>query len=241
MIEIHGKPFLEYLIEMLRAQGFERILLLLGYLPEVVRNYFEDGSRWGVKIEYSVTAEENETGRRLKLAEQYLDPCFLLMYCDNYWPMQMDRMWRRFVEADVAAMVTVYSNKDAYTTNSVRVGQDGYVEIYDKSCSSPNLQGVEISYALMTKSVIELLPEDNVLFEVAVYPRLALQRQLVAYVTDHRYYSIGSLRRLPLTDAFLARRTRECPGRITLRVGTNSNGFLERRKRCACSTSLVTE
>lgn len=47
MIEFHGKPFLEYLVEMLRAQGFERILLLLGYLPEVAQNHFGDGSRWG--------------------------------------------------------------------------------------------------------------------------------------------------------------------------------------------------
>jgi D-glycero-D-manno-heptose 1,7-bisphosphate phosphatase len=40
MIKIEGKPFLEYLIEMLREQGVQRILLLLGYLPEVVQEYF---------------------------------------------------------------------------------------------------------------------------------------------------------------------------------------------------------
>lgn len=84
MIEIHGKPFLEYLIEMLRDRGVNRILLLLGYLPEVVQQYFGDGSRWGIKIEYSVTPIENETGPRLKAAMSQLDPYFLLMYCDNY-------------------------------------------------------------------------------------------------------------------------------------------------------------
>ena len=53
MIEIHGRPFLEYQIEQLRDQGFERILFLLGYRPEVVQEYCGDGRRWGVKIEYS--------------------------------------------------------------------------------------------------------------------------------------------------------------------------------------------
>ena len=96
MVEIHGKPFLSYQIEQLRDQGFERILLLLGYLPEVVQDYCGDGSRWGVKVEYSVSAVEDDTGRRLKLAAPHLDPYFLLLYCDNYWPMQMERMWRRF-------------------------------------------------------------------------------------------------------------------------------------------------
>lgn len=207
MIEFHGKPFLEYLVEMLRAQGFQRILLLLGYLPEVVQQHFGDGRRWGMTIEYSVTAVENDTGRRMKLAAPQIDDCFLLMYCDNYWPMQMDKMWARFAQADVPAMITVYRNKDEYTKNSLRVDPQGYVTLYDKSRKDPDLQGVEISYAIMRKSVLDLLPEgENVLFETTVYPRLAASRQLAAYVTDHRYYSVGSLERLPLTESFLARR-----------------------------------
>jgi D-glycero-D-manno-heptose 1,7-bisphosphate phosphatase len=50
-----------------------------------------------------------------------------------------------------------------------------------------------------------MLPDDNVLFESTVYPVLAARRELAAYVTDHRYYSVGSLERLPFTEAFLGR------------------------------------
>jgi len=206
MVEIHGKPFLSYQIEQLRDQGFERILLLLGYLPEVVQDYCGDGSQWGVKVEYSVSAVEDDTGRRLKLATPYLDPHFLLLYCDNYWPMQMERMWQRFAAADVPAMITVYSNKDGYTRNSVRVDDQGYVVEYDKTCTSPGLAGVEISYAILNRSVTDLLPDTNVSLEVTLYPLLAQQRQLLGYVSDHRYYSIGAQHRLPLTERFLARR-----------------------------------
>lgn len=206
MVEIHGKPFLAYQIEQLRDQGFERILLLLGYLPEVVQDYCGDGTRWGVKIEYSVSAVDDETARRIKLAESLLDPYFLLLYCDNYWPMQIEKMWPRFVAAGTPAMITVYTNKDGYTRNSVQVDSDGYVAVYDKTCTSPGLQGVEISYALIDKSVVELLPEANVSVEDALYARLAQQRKLLAYLTDHRYYSVGALHRLPLTQSFFAQR-----------------------------------
>jgi histidinol-phosphate phosphatase family protein len=205
MIEIAGRPFLEHLIELLRSQGFDRFLVLLGYLPHVIQDHFGDGRRWGVRIQYSVTLPDDETTRRVKAAEHHIDPCFLLMYCDNYWPMQMDRMWTRFAEHDAPAMITVYSNKDGYTTNSVRVDDDGYVAVYDKTCTSPNLQGVEISYAILTKPVLDLIADDTVPFEVAVYPRLTQNRQLLAYVTHHRYYSIGSHRRLPFTHAFFTR------------------------------------
>jgi D-glycero-D-manno-heptose 1,7-bisphosphate phosphatase len=206
MVEIHGKPFLEYIVEMLRDQGFERILLLLGYLPEVIRNHFEHGHRWGVEIEYSVTGPDDLTGHRMKVASELLDPCFLLLYCDNYWPMRMDEMWDRFAAADVPAMVTVYSNRDRYSRDSVRVAQDGYVEVFDRSRKSPGLEGIEISYALLKRSVLGLLPEEDALFEEAVYPQLVEQRKLLAYVSDHRYYSVGSLERLPATERFLARK-----------------------------------
>lgn len=206
MVEFHGKPFLEYLVEMLRDQGFRRILMLLGFLPQIIQDYFGDGRRWDLQIDYSVSDVEDLTARRIQLAEPHLDPCFLLMYCDNYWPMDMDKMWKRFVRAKVPAMVTIYSNRDAHTKDTVRVDDDGYVTVFDRSRTTPGLQGVEISYAILTKSVLQLLPKEDALLEAAVYPRLASERKLLAYMTDHRYYSVGSLERLPLTEVFLARR-----------------------------------
>jgi len=205
MVEIQGKPFLEYQIEQLREQGFERVLLLLGYLPEVVLNYFGNGRHWGIKIEYSITDVDDETGRRVKFAEPFLDPCFLLMYCDNYWPMQIEKMWQRFGASNVPAMITVYSNKDGYTQNSVRVDPDGFVSIYDKSCAHPDLNGVEISYAILKKEIVHRLTEENLLFETTVYPSLAERRELIAFVTDHRYLSVGAHQRLPLTEDFFKR------------------------------------
>ena len=206
MVEICGKPFLEYQIEQLREQGFERVLVLLGYLPEVVQNYFGDGRRWGVRIDYAVTAVDDETGRRVKDAEPLLDARFILMYCDNYWPMPFERMWQRFRESGARAMITVYSNKDRYTRNSVRVEADGMVSVYDKGGSDPALNGVEISYAIIEKDVIGVLNGENCLFETAIYPYLTARKQLAGYVSDHRYYSVGALHRLPLTEEFFRRR-----------------------------------
>ena len=206
MIEFHGKPFLEYLITMLRDQGFERILLLVGYLPGVIQSYFGDGSRLGVSIEYSISAVEDDTGRRIKLAGSRIDPIFLLMYCDNYWPMNFESMWRQFKEVETPAMVTVYRNSDGYTKDNMSVDSEGYVVAYDKSRNAPGLSGVEIGFLILDHSVIEMLPNENVSFEQVVYPQLVAQRQLYAHATEHRYYSVSTHERLHLTDEFLARR-----------------------------------
>jgi len=206
MIRFHGKPFLEHLIELLRKQGFSRVLLLLGYLPQVVQDYFGDGSRWGMNIEYAVSVVEDDTGHRLKLAAPRIDPLFLLMYCDNYWPMAFERMWQQYVSMGASAMVTVYRNDDRYSRDNVRIDEQGYVVAYDKDRTLPDLQGVEMGFAMFRHEVFSLLPEENVSFERVVYPQLVAQRQLAAFVTGHRYYSVSSHERLPLTERFLARR-----------------------------------
>ncbi len=205
MIPFCQKPFLEYLLEHLKEQGFESVLLLLGYLPEVIQNHFGDGSALGIRIDYSVTDTENETGRRIKLAEEKLEPYFFLMYCDNYWPMRTTDMWNHFIKTDALAQITVYTNKDNYSRSNVLVDNDGMVVCYDKTRSADNLQGVEIGFAIVRKDVLELLPDENVNFEKIIYPLLARRRQLSAYLTDHRYYSVGSYERLHLTELFLER------------------------------------
>ena len=206
MVEVHGRPFLEYLVEMLREQGFSEVLLLLGYLPHVVQDHFGDGGRFGVRITYSVTAPEDLTTRRLLVAREQLDSVFLLMYCDNYWPMQFDRLWEQYVSSGAPALTTVYSNKDRYSRDSVKVGPDGFMEIFDRSRTTPGLQGVEISYAILRRDLLDRLTDPDLLIEEALYPQLTREKKLAAHVTDHRYYSVGSPERLPLTNAFLARR-----------------------------------
>jgi D-glycero-D-manno-heptose 1,7-bisphosphate phosphatase len=206
MIEFHGRPFLAYMIEMLRDQGFESVLLLLGYKAEVIQNYFGDGSDFGIDIQYSVSAPEDLTVRRVQLAQDRIDDCFLLLYCDNYWPMRIDHMWSHYQAVGKPAMITVYRNADGYSKDSVKVHPCGKVEVFDRSRTTPGLKGVEISYAILTRAVLDLLPEEDELFEAAVYPKLVEAGLLSAYVTDHRYYSVGSMHRLPSTDEFLARR-----------------------------------
>lgn len=206
MVAFHGKPFLEYLIEMLRDQGFSRILLLLGYLSEIVQDHFQEGYRWGVKIDYSVSPVEDDTGTRVRRASSLLDTTFLLTYCDNYWPMPFEELWASFCRSNALAQVTVYENRDEYTRSNLRVNAEGFVDIYDRSRVEEGLQGVDIGFLLAHREILDLLPEGNVSLEASLYPRLIAEGQLAAFTTGHRYYSVSTHERLPVTEDFLARR-----------------------------------
>jgi D-glycero-D-manno-heptose 1,7-bisphosphate phosphatase len=202
MVMFHGKPFLQYLIEFIRDEGFQKVLLLLGYLPEKIESYFKDGSELGIKIEYSIADASFETGLRLLTAKEKIEDTFFLMYCDNYCPVPTRKMWEHFVLKNTLAQITAYSNLDNYTKNNLII-TNGIVTTYDKSRSLPNLGGVDIGFAFMKKEVLNLFPNENLNFEKIVYPKLVADHQLAAFTTDHRYYSVGSHERLPLTDQFL--------------------------------------
>lgn len=203
MVSFHGRPFLAYVLELLRAQGVQQVVLLLGYQAEHVREYFGDGQRYGVKILYSVAPPETETGERLRQALPLLAPEILLMYCDNYWPLNLASLQQARADQKADMMVVVYTNRDGYTRNNVHLDDANCVVAYDPTRTAAELNGVEIGYALLPKSALQQIPAGNVVFQHVMYPQFIADGRLKAFPTDHRYYSVGSPERLPLTEAFL--------------------------------------
>ena len=203
MIPINRKPFLEYLIDLLKENGIKEAVLLLGYLPDKIREYFGNGSDFGIKIKYSIGDVSFETGKRIKNAEELLDNNFLLMYCDNYWPLNFKKLVKYHNNHNVLATVTIYTNKDNFTKSNMKVDDQGYVILYDKSRKEKNLSGVDIGFFIVNKKVFELMPDTNFSFEKKILPKLTKKKQLAGYLTDHKYYSIGKIERLPITEQFL--------------------------------------
>jgi NDP-sugar pyrophosphorylase family protein len=52
MLPVNGKPMLEHIIERAKSEGFNHFVLAIHYLGHMIEDYFGDGSRWQVKIDY---------------------------------------------------------------------------------------------------------------------------------------------------------------------------------------------
>ncbi len=203
MYPIHGAPFIKYLIEQIRDFGIDEVVLLLGYMHEQIEEYLGDGSSLGVHIIYDVTPVEYDTGDRLLHAKDTLEDRFLLMYCDNYCPIDYKRLVRECYEHDADIQLSVYANKDKYTNDNLIVNSEsGIVEVYDKSRTHDGLSGVDIGYAIVRKSVMDGLSYPMGNFAAAVYTKVVNSHKMFATVTEHRYYSIGGFKRMPLTEEF---------------------------------------
>ena len=90
LIPIEGVPVLEREIISLRDQGFKDIILTIGYMADKIKNYFGDGSKWGVNISYFV--EEKPLGNAGALFFLNIEDDFLLLNADAIFDVDFKRM-----------------------------------------------------------------------------------------------------------------------------------------------------
>lgn len=206
MIDINGIPFLSHIFDYLKNNGINKVLLLTGYKSNKIVEYYGNGKQVGLEIDYSIGETNWKTGKRLNHAQDKLDDNFLMLYCDNYCPINLKNLYEFHNKSPEGATVAVYNNLDSSTKNNVFVSPNGQVLEYDKSRKSKSLNGVEIGYFILSKKLIENLPEGNYPFEKVLLPYLIEKNRLRAFTTNHKYYSIGSIARLPETKRFLSDR-----------------------------------
>ncbi|MFB5605144.1 MAG: NDP-sugar synthase, partial [Nitrosarchaeum sp.] len=83
MLPLGEKPILEHLVDWSRKNGIKSIVLCVSYLKKSIEDYFEDGKRFGVSIEYAVSSRPLATAGQLKTAEKFIDDTFVCMYGDS--------------------------------------------------------------------------------------------------------------------------------------------------------------
>lgn len=128
MINVEGKPILEREIECLKKQGFSDIILTVSHLGNVIRDYFGDGSRFGVQIEYYFEQEPlGNAGALFKLKDK-LDSDFLLLNADAIFDVD----FKRFVSyhQKKGGLVTLFThpNSHPYDSGLIIADKDGAVE-----------------------------------------------------------------------------------------------------------------
>lgn len=202
LIRFHSKPFVQYLVDQLKANGIKRVVFLVGYLGEQIEDYFGNGEKFGIEISYSYTPVGFDTGSRIRNARDLFDDTFLLLYSDNYWPLDLNKLISSFEKAATKALVTVYQNTDNYTKNNMRVNEKGFVEVYDKTQTVNKLNGVDIGFFILKKEILKNLPRDDFSFEKIVLPRLIKKKQLAGFLTKHKYYGLSNLKRIPLIKKY---------------------------------------
>lgn len=115
MIEICGKPILEWQIENLKACGMTDITFVIGYLGNIIRDYFGDGSKFGVSISYYV--EKSPLGTAGALFKMNLTEDFLLMCGDVILDVDFNRFINFHYKNNAWASLMAHPNGHPYDSS----------------------------------------------------------------------------------------------------------------------------
>jgi len=196
LIEVNGKPFLQYQLEMLKAQGIVGFLLCTGYLGDQIEDSFGNGKALGINLKYSREMKPLGTAGALKNAEGLLDDVFFTIYGDSYLFLDFNDAMRYFLRHGKKALMTVYENHDLYDRSNTAIAGDLVIK-YDKTENrTPDTVYIDYGANIFKKEALEMIPADEPYSLELLFPRLIAERELLAFRVDKRFYEIGSPRGL---------------------------------------------
>jgi dTDP-glucose pyrophosphorylase len=112
MLEVRGKPVLQYIVQGLREAGVREFLIIVGYHADAIRNFFGDGSRYNVEIQYATQSVQDGTGRVVDLARNFVEDVPFIL---NYGDILIDPTnYKQLVDFpdDIEAIITVRRGED---------------------------------------------------------------------------------------------------------------------------------
>ena len=205
MVQVNGRPFLEYEVALLRSSRVDDLVLCLGYLGEQVEEHFGDGKRYGVRMRYSHDGREllGPIGG-LKMAESLLADEFFVTYGDAYLRTDYAGLMDALRRSDKLAVMAVYKHRGRLGKRDVVV-KDGSVTAYDKKRALPGMEWTNFGVTAMKKAALGGVVAGRPCDEESFYGGLVRRRELLAFETYDRFYEIGTERSLAEFREFVTR------------------------------------
>lgn len=186
MLRVGPKPIIETIIEQLKNYGYKKIILSLNYKADIIKDYFQDGSNFGVEINYVSEKKRLGTAGAIRLAKQYLDKPFFVLNGDILTKLNFEQFMQYHVKQNNS--ITIGTKKYEMTIPY------GVVDIKDESVVSlkekPGM-GFFVSGGMycLNPDTIDYIPEDEY-YDIT---------QLIdAYLNDKR--KVGSF---PITEYWM--------------------------------------
>lgn len=194
LLPVHGRPFIDYQLDLLRAGGVQEVVLCLGHLGEMVKAHLENSQSRGLRIKYSWDAPDSGgTAGALKNAEPLLDKTFFLTWGDSYVRVDHASMFaaHRASAPEVVATMGVFCNRNAYDTSNVEIKGNKVVR-YAKGALDSHLTHIDAGITLFERRALQEIPANQNADLDSFFSGWAASGRLGAYAVRERFYETGS-------------------------------------------------
>ena len=193
LIEICGKPFIDWQLKLLAQSGIDRVVLCTSYKSEMIEKYVGDGTKYGIQINYSKDGQNQlGTGGAIKKATQQLEESFMVLYGDSYLPFDYQSAINTFFSSKKRALMSIYKNKNLWDKSNVQY--DGFKILeYNKVNPNLNMEFIDYGMGVISSSCFDEFV-SGAFFDLAdLYHKLSIEDELAAYVVENRFYEIGTV------------------------------------------------
>lgn len=143
MLPLRGQPILAHIISHLQKHGFDQIGINLHFMPEAIRNHFGDGTKWNVKLNYSVEPQLLGTAGGVKNMETFLrsNEAFLVHYGDILTDQDFSAMLHFHQQRQ--ALVTLLVHERARSNSVIVMNRENHIVKFLERPSDEERRGVE--------------------------------------------------------------------------------------------------
>jgi len=198
LVEVGGRPLIDYAVETLVRSGITDVVVNLHHLGELVRAHLDDGARYGARIRYSAETTLQGTGGGIRQARSLLgDDTFVTVNSDTIIDVDLRRVAAFHRENGAVATLVVRKDPRMESFGLIRLGADGRVGSFlDTHRESPEelepfmYTGVQI----LEPRVFDYMPAEGAFSITEVtYPRmLGAGERLYGYRFDGTWLTVGT-------------------------------------------------
>lgn len=197
MVPIVNKPILEHIINLLKEHSIKDYVVLLFYMPDVIRDYFGDGRKFGVKIRYIVPGEDYGTAGAVKLSENYIKDKFIVISGDVLTDFNLTSIADFHDKKQTIATLSLYSAKNPLQFGIVLTNEkDRIVRFLEKPSSSEVFSDtINTGIYIFNKEIFNYIPPgESFDFSKDLFPKLLKNNiPIFGFKTKGYWRDVGNL------------------------------------------------
>ena len=197
MLPIINKPMMEHTMMTLRDLGIKEFIVLLYFKPEIIKNYFGDGSDFGIKISYVVPDEDFGTAGAVKLAEDLIgDDNFIIISGDLVTDFDFQKIFDYHKEKNAKLSITLTSVENPLEFGVVIANADGKIEKFLEKPSWGEVfsDTINTGIYIIEPEILKYIPKnENYDFGKDLFPRLMKEGvELIAGNAEGYWRDVGN-------------------------------------------------
>ncbi|MFA7074067.1 MAG: mannose-1-phosphate guanyltransferase [Endomicrobiaceae bacterium] len=196
MAPVANKPMLSHIVELLKKYNFKDLTMMLYYQPEIITNYFDNGSNFGVNIKYLRPEADLGTAGSVGFAKDNINDTFLVISGDVLTDFDISKAIEFHKQKKAIATMVLTRVSNPLQFGVVITDKDGKIERFLEKPSWGEVfsDTINTGIYILEPEVFEYIPENkDVDFSKDLYPRLLKENKgLYGYVAEGYWKDIGN-------------------------------------------------